>query len=333
LPKVNTITYPAVGSAGAQNAAFNAGDYTWASATEPDMQRLYVAKSPYNKYWYPPVGITALLPNDAVYPLNIEAVRRAISLVVNRKTVSTLGEWGYEPPISTATGLILPNYQSFLAPQYAKTTYATNVSEARSLLKGAGFKFASNGNLLGKGSKAISLSLIDPSSWVDYMADCSVVAAALKTIGIGSSVQGLSVGTWTSDLATGEFDLAMYYSNTGPQPYYIYNAWLNDSLTASIGTAAGADQGRWRDPATQKYLNAYLSATTNAQRNAAMYGIEGIMVNELPVIPLVYSIDWGAYRTNVVTGWPTPQDPYSSAGPIETANQEFVILHLHPVGK
>jgi len=333
LPKVNTITYPAVGSAGAQNAAFNAGDYTWASATEPDMQRLYVARSPYNKYWYPPVGITALLPNDAVYPLNIEAVRRAISLVVSRKTVSTLGEWGYEPPISTATGLILPNYQSFLAPQYAKTTYSTNVSEARSLLKGAGFKFAANGNLIGKGGKAISLSLIDPSSWVDYMADCSVVAAALKTIGIGSSVQGLSVGTWTSDLATGEFDLAMYYSNTGPQPYYIYNAWLNDSLTASIGTAAGGDQGRWRDPATQKYLNAYLNATSNAQRNAAMYGIEGIMVNELPVIPLVYSIDWGAYRTNVVTGWPTPQDPYSSAGPIEAANQEFVILHLHPVSK
>ena len=68
LPKVNTITYPAVGSAGAQNAAFNAGDYTWASATEPDMQRLYVARSPYNKYWYPPVGITALLPNDVCIP-------------------------------------------------------------------------------------------------------------------------------------------------------------------------------------------------------------------------------------------------------------------------
>jgi peptide/nickel transport system substrate-binding protein len=333
LPEVNSITYPAVGSAGAQNAAFNEGDYTWSSATEPDIQRLYVAKSPYNKYWYPPVGITALLPNDAVYPLNIEAVRRAISLVVNRKSVSTLGEWGYESPISTATGLILPNYQSFLAPQYANTTYATNVAQARSLLKGAGFKFASNGDLLGKNGKAISLSLIDPSSWTDYMADCSVVAVALKSIGIGSSVQGLSVGTWTSDLATGQFNLALYYSNTGPQPYYIFNAWLNDTLTAPIGSAAGGDQGRWKDPATQKYLNAYLNATTDAARNKAMYGIEGIMVNQLPVIPLVYSIDWGAYRTNVVTGWPTPQNPYSSAGPIEPANQEFVILHLHPVSK
>lgn len=333
LPEINTITYPAVGSASAQNAAFNAGDYDWSSATEPDIQRLYVDRSPYNKYWYPPVGITALLPNTAVYPLNIEAVRRAISLVVNRQTVSTLGEWGYESPISTATGLILPNYQSFLAPKYAKTIYRTSVTEAKALLRGAGFSFASNGDLIGKNGKAVSLSLIDPSSWTDYMADCSVVAAALKTIGIGSTVQGLSVGTWTSDLATGEFDLAMYYSNTGPQPYYIFNAWLNDSLTAPVGSIAGADLGRWKDPTTQKYLNAFLNATTESQRDSAMYGIEAVMVNELPVIPLVYSIDWGAYRTAQVTGWPTPQDPYSSAGPIEPPNQEFVVLHLRPVKK
>jgi peptide/nickel transport system substrate-binding protein len=333
LPKVGTLTYPSVGGANAQNSAFNAGDYAWASATEPDITRLYVAKSPANHYWYPPVGITALLPNLSVYPLNIEAVRRAISLVINRKQVSILGEWGYEPPISTATGLILPNYSSYMAPQYKSDTYNYSVSRAKQLLKGAGFKFSSNGSLLGKNGKAISLTLIDPSSFTDYMSDLAVIANDLKSIGIAATAQGTSVGTWTSDLATGEFQLSLYYSTTGPTPYYIYNAWLNDTLSAKVGSIASADLERWSDPSTQTYLNQYLNATTPAARNAAMYGIEGIMVNQLPVIPLVYSIDWGAYRSNIVTGWPTPSNPYSSAGPIEPANQEFVLLHLHPVGK
>ena len=48
------------------------------------------------------------------------------------------------------------------------------------------------------------------------------------------------------------------------------------------------------------------------------------------MIPLVYSIDWGAYTTTHVSGWPTPKHPYSSAGSLEPPNQEFVVLHLYP---
>ena len=134
LPKVNSITYPSVGSASAQNAAMDAGQYTWSSFTEPDIQKLFISKSSANHYWYPPVGITALLPNLTVYPLNLAPVRQAISLAINRATVSKLGEWGYEPPIKTATGLILPNYASSLDPKYKNDTYSFNVAKAKSLI-------------------------------------------------------------------------------------------------------------------------------------------------------------------------------------------------------
>ena len=143
-------------------------------------------------------------------------------------------------------------------------------------------------------------------------------------------MQGTSVASWTSDLATGEYDLSLYYSNTGPTAYYIYNSWLNHSLSAKIGNPASGDFERWNDPATQKYLTAYATGSTAAQRATALNGIEGIMVSQIPVIPLVYSIDWGAYTTTHVSGWPTPKNPYSSAGSLEPPNQEFVVLHLYP---
>jgi len=330
LPKINTITYPSVGSADAQNAATNSGQYDWSQATEPGIQKLFVAKSPHNHVWYPPTAITALMPNDTIYPLNLPLVREAISMAISRKTVSTLGEWGYEPPISTETGLLLPNYQSALDPAYKSDTYSFNVAKAKSLLKQAGLKTNSSGQVLAKNGKPLSLTLIDPSSFSDYMQDLTIISGDLKAIGIGSSVQGTSVASWTSDLATGEYDLSLYYSNTGPTAYYIYNSWLNYGLSAKIGNPASGDFERWNDPATQKFLNAYATASTDAQRQTALNGIEGIMVSQIPVIPLVYSIDWGAYTTNNVSGWPTPQNPYSSAGSLEPPNQEFVALHLYP---
>ena len=331
LPKINSLTYPSVGSAAAQNSAMDEGDYAWSSFTEPDIQKLFVSKDPStNHYWYPPVGITALLPNLNVYPLNLIAVRQAISDAVNRKTVSTLGEWGYEPPIKTATGLILPNYSSSLDPAYKNDTYSYNVSKAKSLLKSAGLKTNSSGQILGKNGKPITLTLIDPSGYSDYMQDLTILSSELKAIGFNTSVQGLSVGTWSSDLATGDFDLSLYYSTSGPTPYYIYNAWLNYSLSAKPGDAATGDFQRWNSTATQTDLTDYTGASTNAERQSAINGLESIMASDLPVIPLVYSIDWGAYTSTQVTGWPSPSDPYSSAGPIESANQEFVLLHLVP---
>jgi peptide/nickel transport system substrate-binding protein len=276
------------------------------------------------------VAITALMPNDTVYPLNLPLVREAISMAINRKTISTLGEWGYEPPITTETGLLLPNYKAALDPAYKSDTYSFSVSKAKSLLAKAGLKKNSSGQILAKNGKPLSLSLIDPSSFSDYMQDLTIISADLKSIGIGTTVQGTSVGSWTSDLATGEYDLSLYYSNTGPTAYYIYNSWLNHSLSAKIGSPASGDFERWNDASTQKFLNAYATASTDAQRTAALDGVEGIMVAQDPIIPLVYSIDWGAYTTTHVSGWPTPANPYSSAGSLEPPNQEFVALHLYP---
>lgn len=327
-PVVTQLNYPAYNSADSSNLALGQGQITWAGNYIPDVKRTYIAKDPAHRhYWYAPLGGVALVPNVAKYPLNNVNVRKAISFAVNRQTISVEGESTYEAPFASPTGLVLPEDQSLMAPQYNSLRYSTNIAEAKKLLAAAGLKPGPNGYLVGSNGKPISLTIVDPSSYADYITDDQIIARELKAIGIQANVSGVSVGAWTSDMQDGNFQLTTDYSNIGPSPYYVYQGWLDSSLTAPVGKSASGDWGRWQNAATQKYLNTYRTGTTDAQRTAALQGLEGIMVNYEPVIPLVYSAVWFQYDTSTFTGWPTPSNPYALGEPAGN-EAEIVVLHL-----
>jgi peptide/nickel transport system substrate-binding protein len=63
----------------------------------------------------------------------------------------------------------------------------------------------------------------------------------------------------------------------------------------------------------------------------AMNGLQRVMVEQVPVVPLLSSVDWYEYTTTRFVGWPTQQDPYSSPSPYVYPDSEVVALHLHQV--
>jgi peptide/nickel transport system substrate-binding protein len=106
-----------------------------------------------------------------------------------------------------------------------------------------------------------------------------------------------------------------------------YEGWLDYALSGPVGKNATGNVERWNDPATQQYLSDYRTATTDDARLTAMHGLEKVMVDNVPIIPLVYSVDWAMYRSETVTGWPTDADPYAPAAPY-TPGAEIVVLRL-----
>ena len=306
------------------------GQMDWASGAFPHLQQTFVAKSKDNHYWFPADGVVSLVPNLTVWPLGITAVRKAISLALDRQTISAEGEYGYEAPATSPTGLILPNDQQYLAPQYRSLRLTRSDAQATALLKSAGFSPNAKG-LMAKGGKTISLTITDPTDFPDYMTDDQIIADALKQVGISVQVSGVSVPSWTSDLNSGPFQLTVDYSNAGPGPYVVYDGWLDDTLSAPVGKNATGDVERWQSPATQALLGRYQDATTDAARASAIQGLEGVMVGDMPVIPLVYSAVWGEYRTAKVTGWPSASDAYDPASSYPPTN-EVVLTHLRPTG-
>lgn len=288
----------------------------------------FINKSPDNKFWYPPIGVTTLVPNNAVWPLSELPVRQAISMALDRQQIDNLGEYTFNPPVTTPTGLLLPNFESSMAPQYKGLTITEDVAKAKQTLEQAGFALNGKG-VYEKGGKPLSLTLIAPSGYHDWMNSAGIIAQQLKAAGIAVTVQGISNDDWTQRVAQGHYQLTLGSSNTGTTPFVAYQGWLDYSQSGPVGSNARANVERFNDPATQKLIDGYQSAGTDDERQQALYGLEAAMVEKVPVIPLMYSVDWAMYRTAKVTGWPTESDPYAPASPY-TPGAEIVVLRLQP---
>jgi peptide/nickel transport system substrate-binding protein len=329
LPKIYGLRYVQYSSNTTAIEAQEAGTVDWAGGPIPDGQKLYVDKAPqFNHFWYPATGIVSILPNESVWPLNMVAVRKAISLAIDRQQISKVGESGYEPPVTSPTGLLLPNYASELNPAYKSATFTQNATAAKQALTQAGFKMGSDG-IFALNGRAVKLTLSDPSGFADYMTDDQVIASELKAIGIGVTVDGQSTNGWEGDLASGNFQLTLDWSQTG-EIYYVLDSLLDYNLSAPVGhSASGGDYERWNDPQTQTLLKQYQDSPTAAGRQTALNGLEAVMVKDTPVIPVVGESDWGSFSTRNATGFPTPSNPYDAAT-AGTPNGEVVALHLVP---
>lgn len=328
LPKVHSLVYPGYDNITSSLAIFSKAD--WAGYFEPDMQKLYVAPGAgHNHLWFPSVSVVELIPNIKKYPLNLLDVRKAISLAVNRKAVDRDGESGYEPPVTNMAGII-PLQSTYIDKSIPGMTPSYNPAEAKKLLKAAGLKMGPNGFFESPSGKPINLSFAEPSPFADWTADAGIVADNLKKIGLNVTIDGTATATWTSNDASGRFDLTINSPATGPSPYYMFNWNLNSALSAPEGSAASSDFGRFTSPVADQLLAQFETTDNPAAQKKALDGLEKLMVQKLPDIPLVFGASWDEYSTAKVTGWPSAADPYMVPAPYNTPGDELIMLHLKP---
>src|SRR5919206_346970 len=105
-PKVACLEYVQAASNDAALALIQSGQVDWTHNFVPNVEKAYVAKD--RKHFHAFYATTAypvsLILDTTHYPYSIAAFRKALSLAVDRKTVSKLGEYGYAPP-TDAIGL------------------------------------------------------------------------------------------------------------------------------------------------------------------------------------------------------------------------------------
>ena len=335
LAKVGNVYFPVYTSnTGALSALFN-DQIDWTGNFIPGLQKDFVAKSPaYHHYWEAPGSSNAFIPNLNKWPTNQLAVRKAISLAVNRSVLASEGEAGLENPVLNASGITLPTYSAWSAPVASDTVSATgNAAAAQNVLKAAGYTKGSNG-FYQKGGKTVSVTLISPSAYTDYAEVGSIAAQELKNAGIDANFQGISVNAWNQDMATGNFTLAEHWSNGGVTPYNLYDNWLDSALSSP--TAATGDYEGLKNPTIDSALATLAGSQTVAQQTTALTPIAKYVAANLPVIPVTTASDWFEYNSQHWVGWPTQSNPYESGQPSGTNNNagtgtdEVVILHLSP---
>jgi len=333
--KVPAISYPAY------TANFNivnplaAGEIDYAGNFIPDVEKVYLSKSPTNHTWYPKApfatanNVVSLFFNVHKAPLNDPAVRKAVSYGINRQQLSTQAETGYELPITSTSGLLLPSANSFMDPKLANNLPAAgDAAKVASILTADGYKKA--GGKWTKNGQKISFSISDPIPYSDYYTGAQLISHQLNALGFDVTVDGISdPSVWAGNLTNGKFDSAIHWSNQGPTPYQIYDNWLDFELSAPIGQAAAGDLGRYHSPAAQAALNEFAGTDDAAGQKAAILKLEKIMDQETPVAPLLTGALWYEYSTKNYTGWPSADNPYMNPTP----NSPYIletVLHLTP---
>ncbi len=329
-PEVSEIRYPSSKDNTTAELQLMRGTVDWSGLFAPNIGQNYVAKDPaHNQYWFPTRNIVMLYVNTAKAPFNQLAVRQAISYAIDRNKIYQVAENGYEP-VSGPTGLVLPTNKSSLNPAYANATIPLDTTKSEQLLTTAGFTKGGDGIYADKSGKKLSFKIDVVTGWTDWDTAVQIMASNLKAVGIDAKVNIVAFGAYFSALQTGTFDTAISWTNPGPTPFYLYNSLLNSTNSAPVGKSASSNFERWMDPNTDKLLNQYATTTDPTLQQQALNGLQQVMVEQLPSIPLVLGATWNEHSTRNFTGWPSAANAYASPAPFDFPDAEVVVLNLKP---
>ncbi|MGR3867061.1 ABC transporter substrate-binding protein [Streptomyces graminifolii] len=323
--QIKTLRFVAYKDNEAMTNALVQGQADWGGTYIANADKTYLSRSKHNNYWAPLAGTDGLIPNLERWPLSDIAVRRAISYGVNRKQV---GAATASPQATSVTGLPMPAYTSSIAPQYKGVDFVQDVDKAHKTLTDAGYSKGGDG-YYSKGGRRVEFSITFPSAYTDIASRVQVLVSQLKDIGIKLSIDTTTVTDINTRTGKGDFDSTMGYPvNSAPRAYSYYNDTINPNLYYPIGKATPTFQNieRFRNTEAAALFKQYPKATTDAERQQILNGIERIFVDNLPWIPMFYWGSYGNWSTAKATGFPSPDNPYFSPVP-----NPVVALRLKPV--
>jgi peptide/nickel transport system substrate-binding protein len=328
-PFISELRYPAYTSNATADLMLSEGAVDWTGLFTPKIDQTFVDRDrAHNHYWFPPTNIVMLYLNTAKAPFNQDAVRLAISDAIDRQQISQTAEEGYEP-VAHPSGLILPIEQRYLDAQYAPMAYTVDIAKSAALLEKAGFHKGADGVFVDASGKRLAFNINVPTGWTDWVTACQIMAQSLKAAGMDVRVNAVSFNQYISGLSQGTFDTAISWTNTGPTPYFLYYALLSSSNTAPVGSQATSNFERWNDPATDKLLAQYAGSIDPTVQQEALAGLQQIMVEHAPSIPLVYGATWYEYNTSRFVGWPDPAHPYAVPAPYGAMDAAVVAMNIH----
>ncbi|MGW6722591.1 ABC transporter substrate-binding protein [Streptomyces sp. NPDC054995] len=332
--KVKELRYTAYNDNSAATTALATGKMEWSFVFMPNHKQLFIDKDPKNHHlWFPSgLGVHGLWFNTARKPFDNPALRRAMAMVVDRKAIHIQAQATLYPEITNPTGIPLPAGEPFLAPEYEDATTKPDVAGAKKLLAEAGFKL-SGGVLKDPSGKPVTLTLTDPAGWNDYITGLAIIKDNIKEIGIEAKVKTQTAEAWGNDVANGNFDATLHWTNSGATPYDMYQNIMDGAIVQPIGKSSQAGNfGRFKNSEATAALKEYANASSDAARTKALDTLQKIFVEQAPMIPTAAAPIGAEYSTKNWIGWPTEANPYAPPQHTQRTALE-IVLNLKPSTK
>jgi peptide/nickel transport system substrate-binding protein len=319
------------------------GKYDWDGTgdfTQGGFEKDWKSLDPKNNgYWIVPQGNVTIFLNDAKAPFNDVAVRRALSLALNRVAISKVAApAGYEPP-SAQTGLLPIKGDQVYAPNVPnKGIVKFDLAGAKKTLTDAGYTYSGN-KLIGKDGKQVKITFQTVNGFTDWIAAAQLVKKSWDDLGVDVTVETPQIGALIGGLVNGQYDAATWITTILGTPYFNFQNMVDGALYQPIGAPAGGNWSRYKSPVADSLLRQAERATTFAAEKKAISGLASLVYNQVPFIHLMAFPGWYSYSNRDYVGWPSAKNPYAyglftpgntlakSTGPL------IVASHLRPAPK
>lgn len=331
-PRVSKIDYIDYTSNNALVLALSQGKVDWAPVFSPNITKLFVDKNPtYNHYFFPQGQPVTLLTNDMKYPFNQSFFRQAVSLSINRTQISKIGEYGYEQPANAAGILKQQEFWLNSTNKNLASSLATfNTTKAVSILEDHGYSIKSGRLYSPNGTELPAITLMTVAGYTDWDSDVAIISQNLQNIGLKVNIVTPTHNEVTQDIATGNFTMAQFVvTSAGPNPWYDYTGIGGN--VPKIGQSALVNEMRWNSSGTNfiNYYNEFSNTSNSNQQKTYINDMASIMLNQMPIIPLVYSADWFEYVNKTIGGFPNSNNNYWVPLSWSPGSMEVVTLHLY----
>ena len=152
----------------------------------------------------------------------------------------------------------------------------------------------------------------------------------LAEIGISVEPQGVSFEAWLESRGAGTFELSITAVAMGMTPYNLFRSMLSSEYRTEAGQKVVSNFNRFYDDKADELLKSYESTNDPEQQQAAFDGLQKIMVEQLPVIPMLQAPNWFQYNTKRWEGFPSEENPYALGAPYQFPDNLLVVTNLTP---
>lgn len=303
MPKIPCLEYVQAASNDAALALIQSGQVDWTHNFVPNVATAYVAKDP--KHFHAFYATTAypisLTFDTTKYPYSLPAFRKAISMAIDRSSVSKLGEYGYAPPTS-ALGFefLFPTWlNSNAVKAQAKQLATYNPTAAKKLLTDNGFSYKGSTLIDPKGNP-VSLDIHVISGWSDWVASNQIITKNLSAIGIDSKVAlEPDWNSWFPNAASTKNPTLLWQGGSQGSPYGYFYANLSKNAFVPSGEDA-TRSGNWEhfyDPKATALLDEWKGTLDAKKQHQIATQLSSLWLQDLPIVPLFVGPRWSTYST------------------------------------
>lgn len=228
-------------------------------------------------------GVCWIMVNHRNEPLNDLAVRKAISLAVDREEISK----ALDDRVKITYGMLSPSQICYSAEgeKQFEAENAYNIEEAKKLLAEAGWTDNDGNGILEKGDKPLTIWLAVPLDRAALKNSAPVIQAQLKQIGIDLKLREYETSYVKQLVRDHDYDLALRSYN-----------WLDPS---DLSYKFHTDSGIYSDSVLDNLLDEGLCIMDSAKRAEKYTEVQKQIFSQGVAIPLFVELKYHGMLKNV----------------------------------